>query len=44
MIIIEKDCHSDDRKEEESRIHQVGVPEILRRFAPLNDNSYCFIY
>ena len=19
-----------------------GVPEILRRFAPLNDNSYCF--
>ena len=23
-------CHSDDRREEESRVRQVGVPEILR--------------
>ena len=23
-------CHSDDRREEESRVHKVGVPEILR--------------
>ena len=29
-------CHSDDRREEESRRHKVGVTEILR-FA-LNDN------
>ena len=24
------DCHSDDRREEESRKHKVGVTEILR--------------
>ena len=32
-------CHSDDRREEESREHKVGVAEILRRFAPLDDNG-----
>ena len=27
---INKNCHSDDRREEESRVHKVGVTEILR--------------
>ena len=30
-------CHSDERSEEESRIHKVDVFVILRRFAPLDD-------
>ena len=43
-----KKCHSDDRREEESRVHKVVVAEIfrtessttrLRRFAPLNDSK-----
>ena len=37
IISYIKKCHSDDRREEKSRIHLLGVYEILR-FA-LNDNS-----
>ena len=37
-------CHSDDRREEESREHKVGcnvdVHEILRRDAPLDDKRW----
>ena len=31
-------CHSDDRREEESRKHKGDEFEILRRYAPLDDN------
>lgn len=37
--VIDKKCHSDDRREEESRGHLLYVFEILRRLAPLNDTS-----
>ena len=37
-------CHSDDRREEESRKHKVGcnvdAHEILRRKAPLDDKRW----
>ena len=35
-VIQSNSCHSDDRREEESRLHKVDAPEIVR-FA-LNDN------
>ena len=41
-VIQSNSCHSDDRREEESRWHKVDVSEILR-FA-LNDIVLFFIY
>ena len=43
MLLKHNTCHSDDRREEESRNHKVDVLEILRRFAPLNDITEVFI-
>ena len=49
-LLLDTVCHSDDRREEDgllrtpsekSRWHKVGVPEILRRFAPLDDTTGC---
>ena len=37
-MLVHTICHSDDRREEESRMHKVVVTEILR-FA-LNDNKH----
>jgi len=38
FIFLKDKCHSDDRREEESREHKVSVTEILRHSVPLNDN------
>ena len=37
-IFVNTKCHSDDRREEESREHPLCVPEILRY--ALDDNGF----